>query len=101
MDVAEYDKQAEKLQADLEERAPLVIWKVYREAETTVPFETVRVEACAIINGHRLARVFQVSSDPYEEVIKEIMFLTTGFFVRVMTSKDSKKWLAHWSPKEE
>ena len=94
----EYDAQAEKLQADLEERAPLIIWKVYREAE---PFDTVLVEACAVINGHRLVRAFQVSSEPYEDVIEQIIRLTTGFFVRVMTSKDSKKWLALWSPKEE
>ena len=97
----EYDAQAEKLQADLEERAPLIIWKVYRVAETTVPDGAFRVDARAIINGRNVIRAFQVFPEPDEDVIEQIIRLTTGFFVRVMTSKDSKKWLALWSPKEE
>lgn len=101
MDPQEYDKLAEKLQADLEERAPLLIWKVYRAAETTVPLNAFRIDGGATINGHRVVRAFQVSPEPDEDMIKEIIFLTAGFFVRVITSKDSKKWLARWSPTKE
>lgn len=86
-----YDEQAERLQADLEERAPLLIWKVYRAAETTVPLDAFQVGVRATINGHRVVRAFQVSPEPDEDMIEQIIRLTTGFFVRVMASK---KWMA-------
>ena len=97
----DYDERVEKLQANLEERAPLLIWRVYRAAETTVPFDAFRIDVRATINGHRIVRAFQVSPELDEDMVEQIIFLTTGFFVRVMASKDSKKWMARWSPTKE
>lgn len=103
MEFAEYDERAGRLQADLEERAPVLIWRAWRALETTgwdsigPEEEMFRVDAHAHVNGRHAAREINVSLeflDDQDTVIEWIVSSAANGLARLMASREVEEWTA-------
>ena len=102
MNSADYDARAEKLQADLEERSPLLTWQVYQAAETTDTAdigpeqEVFGIRVDIHINGRSRMNYYHMDlkglDDEEYDAVKEILLKVGRFLMRLVMNKEALRW---------